>query len=137
MLRVVGLRGDGGREADRVVRDRLERAFLTFMQDDWLWERLRRLPNSGTTQMYGLRLLEEDFGNTDVLSRYLPDLHVVVFNNAAPEYQHAKRDRQAYLTYLTRLIGRELLRITSDNTGSLADDVLIFQMKYLNIINKL
>ena len=126
--------GSGG--ADRLVRDLLERAFLTFLQDDWLWQRLRRLPNSGTTQRYGLRLLDEDFGNEEVLSRYLPVMHVVVFNNVAPAYQRARGERQAYLTYLTGLIARELLSITSDDTASLADDILIFQIKYLNIINK-
>lgn len=121
---------------DRLYRA-LEEGFVVLLwEQDWLRRLVRQLPCAKGTDgtVRELRLLDEDFGDPGVLSRLDQEHFVVVFNTGAPEYQRAFGREETKFSYLTGLIGRELLAPLSHtdykDATEFIDDLLRFQVSY-------
>ena len=127
---------------DRLYRE-LEEGFVVLLREhDWLRRLVQQVPvaHGSDGNLRDLRLLSEDFGDPGILSRLDHEHFVVVFNTGAPEYQIACTREETKFSYLTGLIGRELLAPLAHHdykdATEFIDDLLRFQVSYPRLHNR-
>jgi hypothetical protein len=69
-----------------------------------------------------------------ILSRFEEEASVIVFNNAARAYIEASRQPDAKKMYLAALVGKELMSTAYKDPRELADQVVLFQQKFIKLL---